>query len=205
MPNHIFASLLEALQEEYGAVTQSVLAKALGVTQPTISNWVNGGEPSKKNLKMLVEYFRNHHAITLIKPLIEFQSIEPCRSGNEWRFSPDASVVENLKTKLKGKHGLYIYYSSTGESLYLGKTEASLYAEAKQRLKAKPNRPVFQPVKGYHLQMGAMARFISAYEVTIPAAVKNLESFMLRAFSNDLRNRNGGNFKLAMKQKEGGG
>jgi transcriptional regulator with XRE-family HTH domain len=68
MPNHIFTSLLEALEEEYGSVTQAELAKALKVTQPTISNWKNGGEPSKNNLKKLIEFFRAHHATTLIRP-----------------------------------------------------------------------------------------------------------------------------------------
>jgi transcriptional regulator with XRE-family HTH domain len=53
MPNQIFTSLLEALEEEYGSVTQAEIAKALRVTQPTISNWKNGGEPSKSNLKKL--------------------------------------------------------------------------------------------------------------------------------------------------------
>jgi transcriptional regulator with XRE-family HTH domain len=205
MANHLFASLLEALQEEYGTVTQTDLAKALGVTQPTISNWVNGGEPSKRNLKRLLEYFRDHHARTLIKPIVEFVPIEPVQLSNEWRFSSDNDVVEELKTQLHGKKGIYLFYGTTGEALYLGKTEASLYGEAKQRLKALPNRPMYIPVKGRVLQMGAMARYLSAYEVSIPAAVKNVESFMLRAFANELRNRNGGNFKLAMKQKEGGG
>jgi transcriptional regulator with XRE-family HTH domain len=201
MANHLFSTLLDALQEEYGAVTQAALAKALGVTQPTISNWVNGGEPSKTNLKLLVEYFRDHHARTLIKPILEFQPITPVQLSNEWRFSAEKLIVEELKDKLSGKKGIYLFYGSTGEVLYLGKTENSLYNEAKQRLKARPNRPVYAPVKGKELQMGAMAQYISAYAVSIPAAIKNVESFMLRAFANELRNRNGGNFKLAMKNK----
>lgn len=198
MTNHIFNSLLEALEEEYGTVTQEKLAKALKVTQPTISNWKNGAEPGKTNLKKLIEFFRAHHATTLIKPLLEFQPIQPMKSGNEWRFSADEGVIESIKNETEKRHGLYLFYDSSGHAIYLGKTEASLYGEAKQRLKATPNRGTYVPTKTTKPQMGQVARYISAYEVTNVAAVKNLESFMLRAFANNLRNKNGGKFKTSM-------
>lgn len=198
MSNHIFTSLLEALEEEYGSVTQAKLANALKVTQPTISNWKNGGEPSKANLKKLIEFFRAHHAATLIKPLLEFQPIQPVKSGNEWRFSTEQGVIDHIKEETEKRHGLYLFYDSSGHAIYLGKTEASLYGEAKQRLKATPNRGTYIPIKTTKPQMGQVARYLSAYEVTNVAAVKNLESFMLRAFANDLRNKNGGKFKPSM-------
>ncbi|MBK9441385.1 MAG: helix-turn-helix domain-containing protein [Comamonadaceae bacterium] len=195
MANHIFNALLDALQEEYGAVTQQQIAKALEVTQGTISNWATGGQPSKANLKKLIDFFRQHHAATLVKPIFEFQAIDPVPSGDSWKFSSDTNVVTALKASLENVPGLYLYYDSAGHAIYLGKTEASLYAEAKQRLKAVPNRSIFVPTKAKASQMGQLARFLSAYEVTIPAAIKNLESFMIRAFANDLLNKNGGHFK----------
>jgi transcriptional regulator with XRE-family HTH domain len=198
MPNQIFTSLLEALEEEYGSVTQAEIAKALRVTQPTISNWKNGGEPSKSNLKKLIEFFRAHHAATLIKPLLEFEPIQPLRSGNEWRFSAEQSVIDHIKGETEHRRGVYLFYDSSGHAIYLGKTESSLYGEAKQRLKATPNRGTYVPIKTTRPQMGQVARYLSAYEVTNVAAVKNLESFMLRAFANDLRNKNGGTFKPSM-------
>ena len=198
MSNHIFSSLLEALEEEYGQVTQAELAKALTVTQPTISSWKNGSEPSKKNLRKLIEFFRAHHAATLIKPLLEFQSIQPIKSGSEWRFSDDSNTIEHIKVETERRCGIYLFYDSSGHAIYLGKTEKSLYGEAKQRLKASPNRGTYLPTKKTTPQMGQVARYFSAYEVTNVAAVKNLESFMLRAFANDLRNVNGGKFKSSM-------
>ncbi len=195
MANHIFSALLDALQEEYGTVTQQQIATALGVTQATISNWSAGGQPSKTNLKNLIDFFRRHHAASLVKPIFEFQAIDPVPSGDSWKFSDNKKVVAALKASLSNVPGLYLYYDSSGHAIYLGKTETSLYAEAKQRLKAEPNRSIFVPTKAKASQMGQMARFLSAYEVTIPAAIKNLESFMLRAFANDLLNKNGGHFK----------
>lgn len=201
MANHIFSALLEALKEEYGTLTQQQIAKALGVTQATISNWATGGQPSKTNLKKLIELFRQHHAATLVKPIIEYQAIDPVPSGDSWKFSNDAKIIAELKENLTNVPGLYVFYDSSGHAIYLGKTEASIYAEAKQRLKAVPNRSIFVPTKAKASQMGQLARFLSAYEVTIPAAIKNLESFMLRAFANDLLNKNGGHFKSLIKAR----
>jgi len=195
MSNHIFTALLEALQEEYGPITQGRIASALGVAQGTISNWSKGAQPSKNNLKKLIDLFRQHHATTLVKPLLEFHSIAPEPSGDSWKFSADPNVTDELKAKLDGVPGLYLFYDSAGCAIYLGKTETSLFSEARQRLKAIPNRAIYVPTKAKASQMGQIARFLSAYEVTIPAAIKNLESFMLRAFANDLLNKNGGHFK----------
>lgn len=198
MNNHIFTNLLEALEDEYGEVTQVALATALGVTQATISNWTKGKNPSKSSLKKIIELYRNHHAKTLIKPLLEFFPIDPVRRNSTWDFSTKESVVSELKDSLDKRVGIYIFYDTSGTALYLGKTERSLYSEAKQRLKALPNRPIYKPAKAHREPMGSMARYLSAYEISIAVAVKNIETFMLRAFPNDLRNVNGGNFNLKL-------
>ena len=195
MPNHIFSALLDALQEEYGALTQAQIAKALRVSVGTVHNWTNGGEPNKTNLKKLLDLFKNHQASTLIRPLLEFQEIEPYTSGGSWSFSRNATTITALKTKLDGKKGVYVFYDSSGKAIYLGKTEASLFIEAKQRLAAVPNRAIYLPIAAKVGAVGNRTQFISAYEVSIPAAIKNLETFMLRAFTNDLSNKNGGHFK----------
>ena len=55
--------------------------------------------------------------------------------------------------------------------------------------------PIYLPIAAKVGAVGNRTQFISAYEVSIPAAIKNLETFMLRAFTNDLSNKNGGHFK----------
>ena len=195
MPNHIFSALLEALREEYGALTRAEIATELGVSIGTVHNWSKGAEPNKTNLKKLIDLFKNHQASTLIKPILEFHPVKPEVSGKSWCFSSDAKVVAFLKAKLEGKKGVYVFYDTSGKAIYLGKTEASLYGEAKQRLSAVPNKAIYLPIKAKVGAMGHRASFISAYEVSIPAAIKNLETFMLRAFANDLYNKNGGHFQ----------
>ncbi len=195
MPNHIFTALLEALEEEYGEVTQKRLARAIGVTQGTISNWKNDGVPSKANLKKLLDFFRQHHATTLVCPIYEFLKVQPERSGNSWRFTPEKTISDEIKERLHKVPGIYLFYDSAGSVIYLGKSETCLHTEAKQRLNAEANRAFYAPTKMAHAVMGEMACYLSAYKVTIPAAIKNLESFMLRSFANDLMNKNGGHFK----------
>lgn len=195
MANHIFSALLEALREEYGTITQAQIANAMGVNQTTISLWSKGGEPSKANLKKLIELFRKHHATTLVRPVLEFYAIHPAQNGKSWDFSPEQEVINSLKSKLELRAGIYVFYDSSGKAIYLGKTETSLYNEAKQRLKAVPNRAIYLPTTTKVGVMAHRARFISAYEVAIPAAIKNLETFMLRAFANNLLNKNGGHFQ----------
>lgn len=200
MKNQIFSALIDALQEEYGEVSQAQIAKALQVTRATITNWAAGGQPSKTNLKKLIDLYRQHHAATLVKPIFEFQPISPVPSGNSWRLVNDKKLDGALQSSLKGVPGIYLYYDSAGHAIYLGKTEKCLYGESKQRLKAVPNRTIYVPTKAQASEMGQLARYLSAYEVTIPAAIKNLESFMLRAFANDLLNKNGGHFKSLLKE-----
>ena len=199
MPHHIFSALLDALEEEYGKVNQSQLAKSLGVSQGTISNWKNDASPSKTNLKKLLDFYRNHHATTLIRPILEFQEIQPERSGKSWNFTCNKELSDQLRQSLHKKAGLYLLYDSAGNGIDLGKSETNLFIEAKQRLNAKANRAFYAPTKKTHAFMGEMAQYVSAYKVTIPSAIKNLKSFMLRSFANNLMNQNGGNFKSLME------
>ena len=190
-----FSALLEALEEEYGFITQEKIARKLGVNQTTISNWKNGkNTPSKKNLEMLINAFREHHAQTLIRPIFEFKEILPFCKGSSWGFSSDTEALNEIRGKLSKKIGIYLFYDSAGKAIYLGKSDACLYNEAKQRLNGLANRPFYKPNKSAHPFMGDMAKYLSAYEVTVPAAIKNIESFMLRSFANDLMNKNSGNF-----------
>ena len=192
----IFAAFLQALEEEYGYITQEKLARKLEVNQATISNWKNGkNTPSKKNLEMLINAFKEHHAQTLIRPIFEFKEILPYRNGSSWVFSHETEALNIIKSELTKKIGIYLFYDSAGKAIYLGKSDVCLFNEAKQRLNALANRPFYNPNKNAHPFMGDMAKFLSAYEVTVQAAIKNIESFMLRSFANDLMNKNSGNIK----------
>lgn len=56
---NIGTRFLDAVSQVGNLQTQAQLANALGVTQPTISNWKNGGKPKENNFIRAFHYFQN--------------------------------------------------------------------------------------------------------------------------------------------------
>ena len=200
MPSRLFATLVEALEDSYGPISQRDLAKHLGVSAAAVSSWLTGkAEPNRSSIRKLLDLHADHRASALFVPLVEFAPIHPERAGAGWRLTPDD--VARFEPQLRRRKGIYIFYDSAGEATYLGKSASDLWKEARQRLNAEANRPFYGPEKGPSRKQGDIARFLSAYEVTVPAAIGNVETFMLRAFANDLMNRNSGKFKALMNSQ----
>ena len=200
MSNQVFVELIEILEDMYGHINQETLAKHLGVAQGTISNWRNGASPRKASLKKILNLYRDHHTNALVQPILEFKAIRPHKKNNSWSLATDKSSSSEFRRELEGHKGLYLFYDSAGKVIYLGKSERCLYVEIKQRLNAEANRPFYGPTKQPNPRMGDIANYISAYEVTVPKAIKNLESFLLRSFANDIMNKNSGNFKVLFEK-----
>ncbi|WP_281648581.1 helix-turn-helix transcriptional regulator [Parendozoicomonas sp. Alg238-R29] len=193
MSRDILEVLLEVLEDQFGKVTQAELAEAIGVTQGTISNWMSSGPPKNK-LHEIVNFFQGFHASNMVKPVIEFEAISPVKRGESYTFFPDKKNVKNLSGKIKGIKGIYIFYNSSGHAIYLGKSEVCVFGEARKRLSAPLNLPVYNPKKSHEPLVAEQALFISAYSIAEVEAIKNIESFMLRAFANDLNNKYSGDF-----------
>ena len=93
------AKLMAALVETFGEIPQSELAMALGVTQPAINHWLSGkAVPTKTNFENLLGL----HVLRLVEPLVEFEEIDPQRSGKSWRFLGDKEASRRLRDTLKG-------------------------------------------------------------------------------------------------------
>lgn len=186
------AKLVSALIETFGEIPQVDLAAALGVTQPAINHWVHGNStPSRYNFAQLLGL----HVLRLVEPLAEFRRVSPVNSGSSYRFDADRDNELELRDLLHGHAGIYVFYDSSGRVTYLGKTSVCLWTEAKQRLKAKVNRPFYAPTLTKGVQQGEIVRYVSAYKVRVPAAIHNIEVLMLRAIPNDSANKNIGKFK----------
>lgn len=197
MPSPLFAALIEALSGTYGEVPAKDIAAYLGVAPGTVDSWMAGkAKPNAKSIAKLLGMFVDHQASNLFNPLVEFSTIQPQWKKAAWGFSIEDEA--RLKPRLTGRKGVYIFYDSAGEATYLGKSASNLWKESRQRLNAEANRPFYGPEKGPSRRQGDIARFLSAYEVTVTAAIGNVETFMLRAFANDLMNRNSGKFKALL-------
>jgi len=196
MPNMKASTFLKALEANLGRMTQTELASALGVSQGTISNWANDvSSPPPSQIQRVIAAFARHTTKALIKPIFEYREIHPQKRGNSWSFGFSKSLAASHKSQLLNRHGIYIYFSSAGAPIYVGKSTNCLFLESKARLDAKLNRPLRLPSKRIEARVGHIARFASAYEVTTSAATKNIESFLLRAFANGIFNVNSGHFQ----------
>lgn len=190
------STLIAVLKDHFGSMTQTDLASTLGVTQGTISNWENDvSTPTKPQVRRIVGAFVRHTAQNVVHPIFEYKVIDPKRAGGSWTFGISTSETKHHRTQLLGAHGIYVFYSSAGTPIYLGKSTNCLHAESKARLGADLNRPFRLPSKKKGACVGDLARYMSAYRVGISDATKNIESFLLRAFANGLYNKNSGEFK----------
>lgn len=196
MPTNFFSELLGALLDESeGEVSQILLARALKVSQSTVAGWVSGATPSRATIRRVLNYFRDYSASSLIKPVIEFQPIAPMKSGRTWVLSRRENERDHIHESLLHRVGVFILYDSAGNAIYLGKSESCLYTELKRRLSDQVDKPLFAIAKPKTRQIGEMVCYLSAYEVSIKAAVKTVETFALRAFGNQLLNERGEGIK----------
>lgn len=190
------STLISALQTHLDNMSRAELASMLNVTQATVGNWFNDtATPSKPQVGRIIKAFADHTGQNLVQPVFEYRSIEPKPSGNTWSFGLSVHEEPGHRADLKGKHGIYIFYDSSGRAIYLGKSVRCLYQESKTRLGASLNRSLRLPQKIQTAKAGSISRYMSAYQISISSGTKNIESFMLRAFANSIYNKNSGEFK----------
>lgn len=124
------------------SVSDSVLAKHLGVTQPQLKNY-RGKELTPKQVVNLVEKYARSSQLELVDntvvPIVEFLHIDPVESkrGASWQifWTVDADGNEHpyyagLKDRLDERHGVYVFHDSRGRAIYAGKAQRqSLWSE----------------------------------------------------------------------------
>jgi hypothetical protein len=117
------------------SVTDSALAKELGVTQPALVNY-RGKAVTARQVVNLMEKFARAAEDRLVEetlvPLVEFFPLQPIQtdSGKSWRiFSQvDGSggahpYLKGLQERLAASHGIYIFHDSRGRAIYAGKAQ----------------------------------------------------------------------------------
>lgn len=124
------------------SVTDSVLARTLGVTQPQLANY-RGKELTPRQVVNLVEKhskaMERRLVETTVVPIVEFLHIDltESRRGARWEIfrSKDDQGNEHpyfagLRQSLQEKHGIYVFHDSRGRAIYAGKAQRlSLWTE----------------------------------------------------------------------------
>lgn len=123
-------------------ISDSVLAKELGVTQPALQGY-RGKDLTPKQVANLMEKAAKRAADDLaeqsIVPIVEFLPITAAltKQGKSWQIfsaSDDDGQPHpfraSLRTALEGAHGIYVFQDSRGRALYAGKAHRlSLWQE----------------------------------------------------------------------------
>ncbi|OAX87925.1 hypothetical protein A7D16_13880 [Xanthomonas nasturtii] len=212
------SELLSALSKKLGTTSQGELADVLGVSMQTVINWKKRNEDLSPNqiasalAKSRKAAVRDAQFET-IRPIVEFYAIDRCDSKFEAGFnlfdcSSNASLyARGLKDMLCNSYGIYIFYDSRGQALYVGKArEQSLWKEMNLAFNRKRavqkitlvNHPVrnqeFKPgyeklrqPKDMQLELFDLALYFSAYGVD-DGMIEDMEALMVRGFANNLLN-----------------
>ena len=208
--------LILALSKKLGTTSQGGLADILGVTVGTLINWKNRDEDLSP-MQVAAALAKSQSAavrkaqIGTIRPIVELYPIDKyaSRGGANWEvIQGDTLYSRGLKSTLKDSFGIYIFYDSRGQALYVGKArEQSIWKEMNlafnrsrgevQSIKLtshparnqefKPGHEKLRQPKDIRLNLFDLSHYFSAYEVD-DGMIEDLEALMVRGFANSLLN-----------------
>lgn len=211
--------LIEALARKLETNSQTELAAVLGVSMATLINWKKRDEDLSP-LQVASALAKSRTAavqkaqLETIQPIVEFYRIEkwqpkPTSAWQVFDASSNAIIyAQGLKAKLEDSYGIYIFYDSRGQALYVGKArEQSIWKEMNlafnrkrgevQSIKLvrhparnqefKPGYEKLRQPKDTQLDLFNLAYYFCAYHVD-DGMIDDLEALMVRAFANSLMN-----------------
>lgn len=210
--------LIKALSKKLGTTSQSELAAILGVTVGTLVNWKNRDEDlSPLQVASALAKARSaavrKSQFETIQPIVELYPITKCESakGASWLvFNGGAQAnlyAQGLKAALAQSYGIYIFYDSRGQALYVGKAREqtiwkemnlafnrkrdiqtiSLVRHPERNQEFKPGYEKLRQPKDTQLELADLAFYFTAYHVD-DGMIDDLEALMVRGFVNDLLN-----------------
>lgn len=212
------SELITALSKKLGTTSQSELAAVLGVSVGTLINWKNRDEDlSATQVASALSKSRSAAVqkaqLETIQPIVEFFAIQRCQSGRNaswlvFNGGKDASLyARGLRNTLEDSHGIYVFYDSRGQALYVGKArEQTIWREMNLAFNRKRNiqkitlvshpdrnqefKPGYEKLrqpKDMLLELYDLAYYFSAYHVD-DGMIDDLEALMVRSFANNLLN-----------------
>ena len=144
---------IDRLKSEYNISTNTALAELLGIAAPRITQMAQNDNITARvavNITSRVANAVLNQKVGLIRPIVEFFPVECSREAEERSFInlKDDNVKANrieLRTALKAARGIYSFYNSEMEIIYVGKTKNDLWTEMKQTFHKKMNQYTRSP------------------------------------------------------------
>lgn len=166
---------LEFILSQYYSGDSGQAARLSGYTRQQIDNWRSGkNTPRESTITWLI-----HRAfVPEYRIIVEFAYL--AIDGSE---KPLRSILSKM---LEGHHksnGIYAFYDSSGQLIYVGKSQGNLLDECYQQIRKPPKKSVFPRGIRPPKRRLSMVRYLSAYEVTgidLEDNAKHVESLILR-------------------------
>lgn len=124
------------------SVTDSALARELGVTPPALGNYRAKKLTPRQVVNLMHKFAKKAESRALnqaIVPIVEFFHLDPVETkrGASWQlFSTNGNdqsphpYLQGLRKRLEQAHGIYIFHDSRGRAIYAGKAQQlSLWQE----------------------------------------------------------------------------
>jgi DNA-binding transcriptional regulator YdaS (Cro superfamily) len=217
------SDLVAALMKKFKASSGQALARRLGITGTNLHNWThNRPKVTARQVASLVHKARTAGEadiqVRAIRPLVEFFPIErsDSKQGAKYElFGVEADgerhpYLEGLRTELAQTHGVYIFFDSRGQAIYVGKARVlNLWEEMKgafnrergaiqkirrvkhplgQKREYRTSDEKARQIVEHVVPLHELAKYFSAYDV-VDGMINELEAMLVRSFANDLLNK----------------
>jgi len=227
--------IVEALKAKFKVRTNGELADMLGITTAAVQIWKNRANPTSRSLASLV--FKAHQAGArrlqdkALRPLVEFFPVSKHESKQGAVYEIFGTSAEDglphpyragLRQELKNHTGIYIFFDSRGQAIYVGKArKQSLWPEIRSAFNRKRGavqkiRRVNHPtqrqqyrnsdekvrhIHQYEVALHELVAYFSAYDVE-DGLIDEMEAMLVRSFANDLLNKNMERFGQQRRRKK---
>jgi hypothetical protein len=163
----------------------------------TKSQWRKKKHITPTILRNVQKKLRHQVLDHAIAPIVEFHYLDFDHQSNVDSFASRLNDKKILKQLKERKGGIYAFFDTTGEIIYVGKTSGVLFTEMEQRYKGK--QISFRTLaKGKAKRLSRpiedVAQFVSAYRIDEPL-ITNVEALLTRIIINKASNIRTESFK----------
>ncbi len=215
------SEVVEDLMGHFRTDVLQQLGRTIGVSNQALQNYKNRRAITPRQIAGLARtiYLCGQQGLrkTAIRPIVEFFPLRKAASLHKVKFDLFSTkdekgkvhpYLDGLRTELHSHNGVYIFFDSRGQAIYVGKARRqklwremiSAFNRAREIQKIRrvrhPSRRVpyktsdekSRQIRERSVELHELAAYVSAYHVDL-GLIDDLESLLVRSFANDILNK----------------
>ncbi len=171
--------IMDGMIDSVEKLTDTEKSKIFKLRQSNFSSNKSKNNGKEKVIQTAIEGFVKYSNKLKINAIYEMREVwAKKKNGN--------SYFQGLSDeKMEGKHGIYIFYDSSGNVIYVGKAERTDFkSEVNQQCKRVIKIYGENLTRNLKVQQGTITKRVSLYEVNPIEAIHNVEAILIRAMFN---------------------